>query len=155
MRVADPIVFSGHRHRPRANRPARRGSSPGRIRGRPVVLAREFPEHRGLDVQLEQLAVAGGEVATERVDALRHWLPRPRPWLGQYRIHYPGTVPVDQYAALTSEGIERGIVRGGGRVLDAYTELDVEIRGRSETKSEGGAFERNKEPARFGATDRS
>ena len=48
-------------------------------------------------------------------------------WFGRYTIHYPGTAPVDQYAWLTREGIERAVVRGGGRPLDAYAALDVEL----------------------------
>lgn len=86
---------------------------------------------------------AGRAVGTARISAGYRGQDH---WLGRYRIHYPGTAPVDQYAALTREGIERGIVRGGGRVLDAYTELDAEIRGRSESEPGGGAFESNREP---------
>ena len=55
-------------------------------------------------------------------------------WFGRYTIHYPGTAPVDQYAWLTREGIERAIVRGGGRPLDAYAVLDAELDGSPEMR---------------------
>ena len=71
--------------------------------GRPVGIARSFVGYQGQD----------------------HWF-------GRYTIHYPGTAPVDQYAWLTREGIERAIVRGGGRLVDAYAELDAELHGSSE-----------------------
>ncbi len=50
-------------------------------------------------------------------------------WLGRYTIHYPGTAPVDQYAWLTREGIERAIVRAGGRLTEDYAALDVDLGG--------------------------
>ena len=48
-------------------------------------------------------------------------------WLGRYTIRYPGTAPVDQYAYLTRDGLERAVVRGGGSLQADYGHLDDEL----------------------------
>jgi hypothetical protein len=48
-------------------------------------------------------------------------------WFGRYTIHYPGTAPVDQYAYLTRQGVEGGVVRGGGRLLEEYATIDADL----------------------------
>jgi hypothetical protein len=54
-------------------------------------------------------------------------------WFGRYTIRYPGTEPVDQYAYLTRQGIERAILRGGGTLLPDYASLDDDLEGGGES----------------------
>lgn len=48
-------------------------------------------------------------------------------WFGRYTIRYPGAAPVDQYAYLTREGIERALVSGGARLVDDYATIDDDL----------------------------
>ncbi len=131
------------------------------MNGRGVAL--ELGSHPIAD-QLRELGLATGAFATLSWPAGRVIIPPGRPvgaarpfagyrgddrWLGRYTIHYPGTAPVDQYAGLTREGIERAIVRGGGRVIEEYAALDHDLGGSPGVQG-GIALEAPSEPSLAG-----
>jgi hypothetical protein len=48
-------------------------------------------------------------------------------WFGRYTIRYPGTAPIDQYAYLSREGIERALVTGGAQLMPEYATIDEDL----------------------------